>query len=121
MDDLEKYARERESREPGFLKKLQKVEELSMKEPHIRAHDLSFRNRKALEESEICGCFYCLKTCVASDVKKWIDRRKGTEETALCPHCGIDSLLGSSSGYPITTEFLQKMQEYWFKPCFSDS
>jgi hypothetical protein len=38
-----------------------------------------------------------------------------TGQTALCPRCGIDSVLGSASGYPINREFLQKMNEYWFQ------
>ncbi len=35
--------------------------------------------------------------------------------TAFCPFCGVDSVIGESSGYPITKEFLEKMKEWWFK------
>jgi len=28
--------------------------------------------------------------------------------------CGIDSVIGSASGYPITTEFLESMNRRWF-------
>ncbi len=38
----------------------------------------------------------------------WLDR----EDTALCPYCCADSVIGESSGYPITREFLRKMKEY---------
>jgi hypothetical protein len=36
------------------------------------------------------------------------------EQSAMCPKCGIDSVIGSNSGYPITTEFLTRMKERWF-------
>ena len=29
-------------------------------------------------------------------------------------NCDIDSVIGDSSGFPITKEFLKKMNEYWF-------
>ena len=35
--------------------------------------------------------------------------------TAVCPYCGCDSIIGESSGYPITIEFLTKMNEYWLQ------
>jgi acetone carboxylase gamma subunit len=34
--------------------------------------------------------------------------------TALCPYCGIDSVIGDKSGFPITKEFLEKMYQHWF-------
>jgi len=34
--------------------------------------------------------------------------------TALCPRCGIDSVIGSASGYPITADFLLMMRKYYF-------
>jgi hypothetical protein len=35
-------------------------------------------------------------------------------QTALCPKCGIDAVIGSKSGYPMTQEFLQAMEKHWF-------
>ncbi|KAB0489149.1 cytoplasmic protein, partial [Pseudomonas vancouverensis] len=34
--------------------------------------------------------------------------------TALCPKCGIDSVIGSASNAPVNPEFLLKMYEHWF-------
>jgi acetone carboxylase gamma subunit len=34
--------------------------------------------------------------------------------TAVCPRCGIDSVIGSAAGYPLTREFLSAMEQYWF-------
>jgi len=49
------------------------------------------------------------------DVAKWVDEQDGVGQTALCPKCGIDSVIGSSSGYPITQAFLSGMRRYWFE------
>lgn len=86
----------------------------SKNQDHVLAHELDFRNRKALEQSEICGCFYCLKTCDPDEITEWIPKRNFTDETGLCPHCRTDALLGSSSGFPTTEEFLTRMQKEWF-------
>ena len=82
--------------------------------PHIAAHQHCIRNHDEVLASESCGCFYCLAVFPTADIKKWIDERDGTT-TAACPHCGIDSVIGSSSGYPITPDFLRQMQLHWFK------
>ena len=34
--------------------------------------------------------------------------------TALCPYCVIDAVIGEGAGYPLTEEFLKKMNAYWF-------
>ncbi|MBI5933065.1 MAG: cytoplasmic protein [Chloroflexi bacterium] len=76
----------------------------------VTAHQHSSRHRAEIEASEICGCFYCLKIYSPKEIQEWIE----DEMTALCPHCGIDSVIGAKSGYPITAEFLQKMKSHWF-------
>jgi len=37
-----------------------------------------------------------------------------TGKTAVCAKCGIDSVIGELSGFPITPEFLEKMNRCWF-------
>jgi hypothetical protein len=74
------------------------------------AHKHCSRHRAELEASEICGCFYCLGTFSPSAISEWID----DGQTALCPKCPVDSVLGSASGYPITRDFLQRMHDYYF-------
>jgi len=82
---------------------------------HIRAHRHSIRHRAEVEASESCGCFYCLTIFVPAGITAWIDKDfQGVGQTALCPHCGIDSVVGSESGYPITAEFLTTMKNHWF-------
>lgn len=74
------------------------------------AHRFSSHHRKDLEESNVCGCFFCLQIFKPSEITDWCDNGN----TAICPHCGIDSIIGDKSGYPITKEFLQGMRKEWF-------
>lgn len=77
------------------------------------AHKYCTDNRSSLETEQKCGCFYCEKTFSSFDIKDWIP--EGKSGTALCPHCGIDAVIGESSGYDITDEFLRKMHLHWFE------
>jgi hypothetical protein len=79
--------------------------------PAVReAHIHCARHRAEILASESCGCFYCLKTFDPSEIQDWVD----DEQTALCPKCGIDSVIGSAAGLPLSGEFLQEMHKYWF-------
>ncbi len=81
-------------------------------EKHFKeAHRFSSHNRKDLEKDTICGCFYCLKIFSPTEITEWWD----DEDTAVCPYCGIDSVIGESSGFPITRTFLKGMHEEWFQ------
>ena len=88
---------------------------MSMKPNHVAAHVHSSSHRNELTTSDVCGCFYCLELYSPTEIVDWIDEDvNGIGRTALCPKCGIDSVMGSASGYPITKEFLKKMHEHWF-------
>ena len=82
-------------------------------EDHIAAHIHSIRHREEIERSDVCGCFYCTEVYPPVEIEDWIDDDPG--ETALCPRCGIDSVIGSTSGYPITKAFLKRMYDHWFQ------
>jgi hypothetical protein len=86
------------------------LRELGVTEDHISAHEWSSYHRETLRESDVCGCFYCLEVFPSSEIEDWTD----DDDTALCPKCGIDSVIGSVSGYPIERSFLQKMHSHWF-------
>lgn len=81
--------------------------------PFQLAHERSSHHRPEVEASEVCGCFYCLATFAPSAIDEWIDEGDGGE-TALCPKCGIDAVLGSASGLALTPGFLRQMHEVWF-------
>ena len=62
----------------------------------------------------MCGCFSCMETFDAATISEWIDG-PGPAATALCPKCGIDSVIGDASGLPVTdAAFLDKMNSHWF-------
>jgi hypothetical protein len=77
---------------------------------HVTAHGRSSGHRAEIDGSGVCGCFYCLARFAPAEITEWVD----TDTTALCPRCGIDSVIGSASGYPITAEFLARMRAHWF-------
>lgn len=84
------------------------------KPDHVRAHTRSSFHRQEVLSSKVCGCFYCLAVFEPDAIAGWIDDENSIGQTALCPKCGIDSVIGSGSGFPITKEFLGKMHSYWF-------
>lgn len=75
------------------------------------AHDHCMNNGEELLASTTCGCFQCLAIYSSKAVTDWI--RDFGIRTALCPHCDTDTVLGDASGYPITPEFLARMQQAW--------
>ncbi len=77
----------------------------------IAAHKHSSNHREEILSSEICGCFYCLEIYPPSEIQDWVD----DDQCALCAKCGIDSVIGCTSNFPITKEFLKSMNEYWFQ------
>ena len=73
-------------------------------------HSFAYHNRYNItmpRQNKKCGCFHCLATFPASEVTEWIDMT----ETAICPKCGVDSVL---PGGRWTPKVLKEMQQYWF-------
>ena len=81
-----------------------------------RAHDFSSNHKPELEQDGTCGCFYCKKIFKPSEIIEWIiaDTPSDWRGTAVCPYCDVDSVIGESSGFPITDKFLLAMNKYWF-------
>ncbi len=88
----------------------------------VAAHKHSSNHCDEVMGSDLCGCFHCIETFAPSDVSEWVDWPTGTPDdlkiakgtTAMCPHCEIDSVIGSASGYTIEPAFLARMQRRWF-------
>ena len=81
------------------------------------AHSHCAIHEQEVRASAICGCFYCLAMFPPGDIDTWINDRfvdGRTGKTALCPKCGIDSVIGNCSGFPITEDFLKRMYMRWF-------
>lgn len=82
------------------------------------AHKFSINNKPELQKDKICGCFHCLAVFDPKEITDWIKDEKGT---AKCPFCGIDSVIGEYSGFPITIEFLAEMKKHWFRVYIKES
>lgn len=76
-----------------------------------RLHLSSSMHRKALKRKQKCGCFYCERIFSSTDIKDWVDNG----ETALCPYCGIDSVIGEGCGREITDKLLHSMHLAFFE------
>src|ERR1041384_7086559 len=76
----------------------------------IAAHARSIRHREEILSSETYGCFCCWKVFPPSSIKTWAD----DGQTAICPFCCVDSVIGSASKFPINADFLAKMERHWF-------
>jgi hypothetical protein len=74
-------------------------------------HKKSRSNRSLLAPSTICGCFSCFNQFAFERITEWID----DDETALCPYCGVDAVLGFA--FPTADQgLLHEMHDRWFKP-----
>ena len=78
----------------------------------MAAHGHASKNRSEIAASSECGCFYCKSVVGPSQFYDWVD----DGQTALCPRCGVDALIGDKSGHPITDQaFLKAMHQHWFE------
>ena len=67
-------------------------------------------NKLAIKESDYCGCYQCLTNNIdPTKITTYVDDKEGG--TALCPHCGIDSIIPNSP----TDADLQAAHDVWFK------
>jgi hypothetical protein len=77
------------------------------------AHKSCSSHKEELEKSKLCGCFYCLETFEPKEIIEYFEENLDSGETAICPKCGIDSVL--SDKFPISDKsFLEAMQIYYF-------
>jgi hypothetical protein len=74
-----------------------------------RLHRHTRANRMELEASEVCGCIACERIYFPSEIVRWAE-----DGTAMCPHCGVDAVVGSASEIPIMPGVLRRAHERWF-------
>ena len=73
------------------------------------AHRRSRNNREELAANDVCGCFNCVTVFSPREIAAWIDDGK----TALCPKCGIDTVLANTPVSPVTEpNFLNAMRAH---------
>ena len=68
-------------------------------------------HRELLTASTVCGCFRCLSMFGHYEIRKWIQHAN----TALCPRCGEDAVIGNASWPGLTRKTLEEMHKRWFE------
>jgi predicted nucleic acid-binding Zn-ribbon protein len=71
---------------------------------------LAMHNKKALAKVNECVCYYCSKVFSPGEITEWVDNN----DTAMCPHCGIDSVIPVYEESDKDADFLAKLHKYWF-------
>lgn len=79
-------------------------------------HHSTFRNAQQIHDSKECRCFYCQTTFKPEEVTSWCDNDGKGDPTAICPHCGFDSVIGDACGVQIVPELLELMNVQFFGP-----
>jgi len=74
------------------------------------AHVHSSRHRAEIQASARCGCYFCFHTFPHTAIKAWVD----SDQTALCPACGIDAVIGDASNHRLDNKFLRQMHTHFF-------
>ena len=70
----------------------------------------SCRNHAELKQSLKCGCFSCGRIFDATEVEDYTD----DGETALCPYCDVDSVVGDASGIELNPIVLNELNKMYF-------
>jgi hypothetical protein len=79
------------------------------------AHKHSSKHRSEVLASQSCGCFHCRAVFPPSEITRWVDEDStGVGQTAMCPRCHIDAVIGSASGLTLDGAFLKRMHTHWF-------
>jgi hypothetical protein len=94
-----------------------------MSNPLLAAYRYTTNNWTMIQESRVCGCCNCMRTFPPDEIVGWTgldfsqvdDPVAVAKQTAMCPHCGSEAVLGDKSGYPIDASFLGRMNEAWFQ------
>jgi hypothetical protein len=76
----------------------------------------SINNRDALLKSTMCGCHLCRKLFSSSEIAEWTDENEhGIGQTALCPRCGLDGVLGDAQSELNAPAFLASLRRAFGK------
>jgi hypothetical protein len=84
-----------------------------------RARTHSYLNLEEVKKSVLVGCYYCKRVYAAQELgdSDCLSCREDMviEPTVFCKYCGIDSVIGSASGYPVSSSwFLHLMNKCGF-------
>lgn len=89
----------------------------------LAAYRYTTNNWAQIQASKLCGCCNCMQIFPPDEITAWAgldldrvdDPAAVEQQTAMCPRCGNEAVLGDKSGYPINAPFLLRMNEAWFQ------
>ncbi len=91
---------------------MEKIPSLSELFDHTTNNDLE------ILQSHKCSCLFCRHTIDAREVQDWVNDEQGV--SAICPECGMDTLIGDASGYSFTKEELREINTTYFGEDFME-
>lgn len=89
----------------------------------LAAYRYTTNNHAQIAASTVCGCCNCVAVFRPDDIVGWTglevhnmdDPQAIGQQTAMCPRCGSEAVLGDGCGFPINANFLARMNEAWFQ------
>lgn len=60
--------------------------------------------------SSRCWCISCEREFLPSEIDDWTDNG----ETAICPYCHIDAVIGDASGLQLSKQLLRCLNKIYF-------
>jgi len=72
---------------------------------------LAMKNKNSINFGQNAGCFHCMNIFPITEIKEYTDNG----QTVVCPKCNVDSVVGDSCGFVLTTEELKKANAFWYK------
>ena len=89
----------------------------------LAAYRYTSNNWAQIEGSTMCGCCSCMRIFPPAEIVAWtgldidnVDDPTAVEkQTAMCPRCGSEAVIGDKSGCPINARFLGRMNDAWFQ------
>jgi len=89
----------------------------------MAAYRHTTHNRAEIEASSTCGCCQCLQVFPSDEVVAWagldfsqLDQPDTADaDTAVCPRCGGEAVMGDRAGFQLTPQYLGQMNEAWFE------
>ncbi len=76
-------------------------------------------NEIEILRSHQCGCFFCCRIFDARKVSNWASEPNG-DASALCPECGMPTVIGDASAVPLSEALLKEMNAYFYNSGVTD-
>lgn len=67
-------------------------------------------NEIEILQSKKCGCIFCGHTFEAKSIKNWTSVKN--KASAICPACGMNMIVGDSSGYSINKKWVGEVSSF---------